>query len=326
MILKPEITSLYHYQTLTLNTSIQKEIDSRAIRLTDNIILDNYKIDPIKERTVFYSSPCDFNDLYEGGYKFIISDDSDNKASQLFFELIDMGKQLGLMNNEILEKLNTPFITADTFKPRWPQFASGLMVMMKNIIGVYCLTPSAKNATMWAHYADNNQGVVLEFERNETNICGLESFEINYSQTHPTIDLCTSLNEMLIIGRAEADFDRMNKLKSSEFRRFIYSKSTDWKYEDEWRTVHGSSGLHKMPGKLKSIIFGYNTPPEVIEYIKQHIKDVEFKYIKFDKEKYELNVCTEKEYEWHKYLNNIQSINVPDVEKVKSLMTNPARL
>lgn len=324
MILKPDITSLYHYQSLTLNTSVQKEIDSRAIRLTDKIILDSYKVDPIKDRTVFYSSPCDFNDLYEGSYKFIISDENDDKASQLFIKVIDMGKRQGLLNNEVTEKLNPSLINADIIKPVLPQLASALMVTMKNITGVYCLTPSAKNATMWAHYADNNQGIVLEFERNETNICGLESFEINYSETHPTIDLCASLNEMLTMEKVEAGFDRMNKLKSSELRKFIYSKSTDWKYENEWRTVHRSAGLHDMPGKLKSIIFGCNTPPEVIEYIKQHIKDVEFKYIIFDKEKYELNVCTEKEYEFQQYVNLIQNINVPDVEKIKSLMTNPA--
>ena len=53
-----------------------------------------------------------------------------------------------------------------------------------------------------------------------------------------------------------------------------------------------------MPGKLVSIIFGYNVKPRVVEYLKScdELKGVSFKYIHADKSTYKLKVYHDDDY------------------------------
>jgi len=315
MIIKPEVKSLFHYQSLALNTPVQKEIDDRAIDLGNNVILDKQKVDPILNHEVYYSSPNSFNDPYEASYKFIV----DGHEVDPFLGLMDVANELGLLTPIALTQLNSTPQLENELKRLMPLIAEKVMPVLKNMLGVYCLTRSAKDITMWAHYADNNKGIALEFERNEENICGLETFEINYLKTHPQINFSESLRDLITLKKMRPGFERMNHLKNSEFRKCIYSKSVHWEYEDEWRTIHSSPGLHAMPGKLKSIIFGYNTQPQVIEYFKTNLQGVDFKFMVFNKEAYKMEVCTEEEFEVSHF---IDKLDTPNMELIRSFSTN----
>lgn len=89
-------------------------------------------------------------------------------------------------------------------------------------IGVLSLTEKADNLLMWAHYAQEHTGFVIEFDadnlffhqrRGESDEFGYLR-KVNYSMTRPNVVL--------------------TKVTSTEM---FLTKSEDWRYEQEWRML-----------------------------------------------------------------------------------------
>jgi tetratricopeptide (TPR) repeat protein len=121
-------------------------------------------------------------------------------------------------------------------------------------IGILSLTEKWDNLLMWAHYADQHRGFVLEFDRsdeffnradNEDDLYG-RLIKVKYSDTRP------STSFMAHIGLTT-----------------FLTKSTDWEYEQEWRrilgferetTIQGANGdIHLFsfpPACLTGVILG----------------------------------------------------------------------
>jgi hypothetical protein len=125
--------------------------------------------------------------------------------------------------------------------------------------GVLCLSSDPKNVMMWAHYADNHEGLVLRFDnRNmvDKKSGELRCFQVEYSPSFPR------LPDYLAALRAFNNGD----LRAFA-RLFFCHKSQSWKYEKEWRFFVGKpNSLREFePPMLSGIIFGWRMP----EYIKR---------------------------------------------------------
>lgn len=57
------------------------------------------------------------------------------------------------------------------------------------------------------------------------------------------------------------------------FRAAFSTKPPAWGYEEEWRYVEESAGLHDWPGALTSIIFGYRMPKERRDHYRRLAED-----------------------------------------------------
>ena len=122
---------------------------------------------------------------------------------------------------------------------------------------VYCLSTKSACPLMWAHYADHHRGVCLEINVRQTDLC--TAIQIQYRETYPSF-------------RLDGDRDLSP----------LYTKSSDWQYEDEYRliaqeehhafnhpTLKTRDQFYKLPsGSLLSIIIGANAPDETRSMIR----------------------------------------------------------
>jgi hypothetical protein len=122
---------------------------------------------------------------------------------------------------------------------------------------VLCLTTTFDNMLMWAHYAEAHQGLVLRFR----NIPELDSpyrmaRPIQYLENMPVLMDDEFISDMLS-GRISFD-------PASIMNRLIYTKSSDWAYENEWRIFSGGGRNRDAPyedcpfgaRELDAVIFG----------------------------------------------------------------------
>jgi len=75
-------------------------------------------------------------------------------------------------------------------------------------IGVFCMSESATSAPMWAHYASNGEGIVLEFSVGADFFQMYSLAKVNYGSRRATVK-----------SPAKA----------------LTTKNREWKYEKEWR-------------------------------------------------------------------------------------------
>jgi hypothetical protein len=96
--------------------------------------------------------------------------------------------------------------------------------------GVFCSTVDFKNLLMWAHYADKHQGAVIEFTPNkEKDSAFLASREVIYSNERSV--LYATAQKMIFSGIAMST----EESGKSILDKLIYTKGTDWEYEQEYR-------------------------------------------------------------------------------------------
>lgn len=96
---------------------------------------------------------------------------------------------------------------------------------------IFSLTTCEKNLLMWSHYAKKHQGVVIKFrcDKARDNIF-LASQEVKYYDEIPKFGTLDNLRKSLE-GRATNEvIDYYNGI--------VFTKSSDWKYEKEWRICH----------------------------------------------------------------------------------------
>ena len=165
---------------------------------------NNEKIDILKyifeDKTLWFSNPLNFNDPFElkPNIKCLVNDEK--------HMVVDMVSSYFNANNQAHK------IYYDTIKP------------ILNNIGILCLSGDKKHLAMWAHYANNHKGLVLEFEKNHLFFRNLKLPE--YTEVlHP-------LERVIYIPKENRKSINSNEYFSKET---FLTKSIDWKYEDEYR-------------------------------------------------------------------------------------------
>ena len=117
-------------------------------------------------------------------------------------------------------------------------------------LGVLCLSSDPKSVMMWAHYADNHVGLVLQFDchqMGDQNSGELRCFPVEYIASFPRIH------------------DYLNALRQSKngdlraAKLFLCRKSRDWKNEKEWRFFASTpnSNVEFNAPMLSGIVFGW---------------------------------------------------------------------
>lgn len=125
----------------------------------------------------------------------------------------------------------------------------------RNQLGVLCLSEKNDNILMWSHYSQQHQGFCLEFNPKLGFL--QRAHPIVYSQKLP------------IFNPLHYKETRQQKLTLA---KDLLTKSSDWKYEQEWRVInlpeHGGPGVHELHEKaLTGVIFGFRMSEENKEQI-----------------------------------------------------------
>jgi hypothetical protein len=119
---------------------------------------------------------------------------------------------------------------------------------LNQTIGILCLTKNPDSLLMWAHYANNYSGAIIEFDGEHEFFQG--SFDIDYRKNRPKKDISCYLTEGSAIPIAE-----------------LCVKSEDWVYEEEVRVVRSLSDCKKVKEHEKFPTYVMDIPLDAIKGI-----------------------------------------------------------
>lgn len=143
-------------------------------------------------------------------------------------------------------------------------------------VGVFSLTERPDNELMWAHYSKSHTGLAFGFSRAEGNRLAdpRQTIKVTYEAEKPIFK--DGLLQQIAIG-LDSDGTQVSHASISfddpVFRAAFSTKPPAWGYEEEWRYVEESAGLHDWPGELISIIFGYRMPKDRRDHYRRLVED-----------------------------------------------------
>ena len=213
------------------------------------------KFEAVKENKMWYSAPCNFNDVFDGDISI------DHK--KVFTEALKLvPDKRGIRPGSNAWKNLQATINQQLRALR------GNFEEMRYTTGVSCLSESETSLLMWAHYAHNHQGICVEYDLLEINrILNFSAIPVIYSQERTCFDF---------LDPQSIQYDAQKLLIQS-----LTSKSPEWSYEKEWRIIRdkgacGGSWNSDKNGALldmippSSIILGCAAQPgferEVTDY------------------------------------------------------------
>ena len=225
----------------------------------------------IKNNSIWYSAPCNFNDIFDCN---ISIDDEKifNNALNLFPD--KRGVRTGSpMWKKLKEEINRGLYMLEI------QFNE-----LRNTTGISCFSEREDSLLMWAHYANNHRGICVEYNLlNINKELGFTAVPIIYSNDRTCFDSIDSYGEKDIW-----EF----------FIESLTSKSMEWNYEKEWRIIRDQVAcesqwdVNKKGALLKmirpdSIILGCATNLEFEKEIMRYCDDNKIKLYKMKKDQYE---------------------------------------
>lgn len=172
---------------------------------------DGFRLDGIKANKMWYSAPCNFNDVFD-------CDITVDEAA-----LLGCALQLAPDGTKIR-----------TGSTAWKQIRQTMRQEIKSFratfednrstMGISCLSESDESLLMWAHYANNHRGICVEYDLMEIN-----------NQLHFTPVPIIYSNERVCFNNLNTDTAENDAF--AFFLRSITSKSEEWSYEREWRII-----------------------------------------------------------------------------------------
>jgi hypothetical protein len=213
----------------------------------------------VVNRRIFFSSPLKFNDPFDCAIGIRFPDPNnltkeDEACWRWYFEHIAAMRG---DSNTVNKSKRDAAHTFELGKHKDPSFISDTQREIDRVIqeggkqlGVFCASETMESAAMWAHYAANHRGVVIEFDH--TTLVDLQgnirSFRVEYQDLLPS--LC--------------DYREMIQLKDPVWfeRLFFCRKSSEWKNEKEWRffTTPTDSFMDLPDCSITRVIFGAKMP------------------------------------------------------------------
>lgn len=134
---------------------------------------------------------------------------------------------------------------------------------LNDSIGVLSLTEKPDDLPMWAHYAQDHQGFVIEFDETD-------SFFNKGPASLPH-------TEQLIVRRPSDECGYLRKVEYSRDRpshlsvldltssMVLQSKSKEWQYEQEWRMLQPLEDADKVEPKESGNIYLFSMPPSCVK-------------------------------------------------------------
>lgn len=191
----------------------------------------------IQEETIYFANPAEINDPYDCYPKVTIS--SEDSLRDYLTNIAREDAEPKELNAEVIDNLIEKY---NDQKYLHEIVVKGFKYKSKT--SIFCLSKTPTNTNQWTFYADEHNGVCLEYlVKNTLNI-----HKINY-QNH----------------RVEVEFPRLMTDDEYAIKKQIEiytTKSLDWKIEDEVRLLsYGPAESTPLTDEitLSGIIFGLNT-------------------------------------------------------------------
>jgi len=220
-----------------------------------------YKYFPM-ERTEFLSNrlmrftqPGDFNDPFELHPSF----DLLSKADIADLPPSPDGKGR-ILTNEALQRMFSAILPGMQKQLNQQAGYAGAFMLDNNRMaqqtfdskfGILCLSEKPDSLLMWAHYASNHRGFVVQFD-----------------EAHPFFEATTFEEQSLVLTKVEYSYERpVLSTSTINSQHLYYRKSPEWSYEHEWRLV-------KPLKNANSVIDHNEFPRHLFEVPREAIKGV----------------------------------------------------
>lgn len=206
------------------------------------------RVDILINAKIRFTQPYIWNDPFElqPYYKDHIPKNADRK----FLELLKMinNSQFSIEAIEEYKKESERITKEDVYS-----------FINKNLIGL-SLTEDKDNLLMWAHYASQHSGFILEFDTENEFFQnkGRFLFKVGYDINRPDVDTLKFAESIINIIKLLKQKQNPTDDKDSRFSP-IFRKSEEWKYEKEWRlitTVDEAFNHDEFKKNMNVMVFG----------------------------------------------------------------------
>lgn len=230
------------------------------------------RIDVFKTGRIGFPEPMALNDPFETlPYFDSIAEEADFRTVFRAFEsLAKRKKQLVIKQiHRQFQVLNPGLPPLREFRRQlsqlWPEmveealgnekelmesFSAMLKLEIGSRIGVLSLTEDCNNLLMWAHYGQNHEGFIIEFDS------GHKFFDQAVKKSE----------EFRYLGKVRYAKQRPGQSSFAELSPIdlFFIKSEEWRYENEWRFLRSSSCAQKTVAKSQGNIYLFSVPPTCI--------------------------------------------------------------
>lgn len=233
-------------------------------------------LDAIRNNQMWYSAPCKFNDVFDCDVSV-----NQRELESTLSRALTNGKPIKA-GSDMWSKIRQRVRQA---VPSLRDYIDEL----RRTMGVACLCEADNSLLMWAHYANNHQGLCAEYNL----------LKINEQLSFTPIPVIYSNDraKLCVTNPTTVEEDSLKTLIES-----ITSKSPEWSYEREWRIVRdnracGDAWNKSEKGALlemvtpSSIILGCEVDAIVEQEMKRYCEQNEIDLYKMEKDEllYRLN-------------------------------------
>lgn len=190
----------------------------------------------LRYRTIRLTQPGAFNDPFEMVPEIFAPKEMDEQELPISFDVVAPRRADSSLS---LDK----DVDLDRFSD---ETSRRIRRSLDREIGVLCLTRNPSSLTMWAHYADNYSGAVLEFDEEHEFFRG--SIEVEYASERPKRHVKAYMDGRVPISE-------------------LCVKSCEWEYESEVRIIRRLSDCREVGHKDGFRICVMNLPKECITSI-----------------------------------------------------------
>ncbi|MES2434265.1 MAG: DUF2971 domain-containing protein [Pseudomonadota bacterium] len=224
----------------------------------------------ITEAEVYYAEPRTFNDPLDCDPSLHIDIDRKHLERLLYRMLkahLDEDKAKARMygcRRSIGEYGDYRVIDSEAERQLMSQLDAHIRAEMKREFGndgVLSLSATWRSVLMWSHYADEHRGLCIEYDTSEQPHPRLQPVDYHAPRAVKASDLY----------RWKVRDDEVSK--NQVLKTYFYAKSSEWRYEREWRDISEKSGARDLPFSISAILFGYRCDDSVITSIVKLLND-----------------------------------------------------
>jgi hypothetical protein len=223
---------------------------------------------------IYYSAPADCNDPFDCNMRFHVSDSTDAEW-EAYIE--DMIVRYPTLDPAQVSKLRV--VIADKL---W-KTPAGIAMLAQDIgkkqlnenyneSSVFCLAKKGNSIPMFSYYSDGHTGIAIEFLFSDTEIpCGIDYL----STVHSAAPKVVFRDVEYPATFPELNYHRLYNAGDKLLRHILFTKSLEWKHEEEFRIFRRKVPKSTTPFDrklLSRVIFGCKAKTADIDLVKSWLK------------------------------------------------------
>ncbi|MBL4806952.1 MAG: DUF2971 domain-containing protein [Rhodobacteraceae bacterium] len=161
---------------------------------------------------------------------------------------------------------------------------------------IACFSEEMDSLLQWSHYANSHKGICYEYEVrpfHDNRFSIVKLHKVDYCNKRPSINTLEAAKFICAQNLNDSSIFSTDETKDI-LKRTTCIKSTEWKYEKEWRWIESYEGdpdFHPADAlKLASLTFGANATSDTMDICKKIVgNDIPLYKINLSKSTYSLS-------------------------------------